>query len=102
MAPATMSAGMPPALAIIMSTSPMVPTVPNDVPKRPLTRAGNRKAHTTKSDGSRKLSPTDMMVGIVPDACHMEVSQPISKKIWMTIEAEKAPFFEKSISVDQS
>ena len=48
MAPATIFSGILPALAIVMSTMPMVPTVPKAVPNSMLTIAVNKKARSNK------------------------------------------------------
>ena len=84
MAPATISMGRLPALAIVISTIPMVPTVPSDVPSNILTQDVIKNAQIMKRFGLINSIPDAIIMGIIPDACHMAMSQPMSKKICIT------------------
>ena len=91
MAPATIFSGILPALAIVMSTMPIVPTVPSAVPNNILTIAVIKKAQTIKMDGSIKSIPVAIIIGITPAACHMAMSQPMRRKICITMMDVFAP-----------
>ena len=84
MAPATISIGRLPALAIVIRTIPIVPTVPSDVPSNILTQDVIRNAQIMNKFGLINSIPDAIIMGIIPDACHMAISQPMSKKIRMT------------------
>ena len=64
---------------MVMSTMPIVPTVPSAVPNNILTIAVIKKAQTIKMDGSIKSMPVAMIIGIMPAACHMAMSQPMRR-----------------------
>ena len=91
MAPATIFSGILPALAMVMSTMPIVPTVPSAVPNSMLTAAVIKKAQTMKMDGLIKSMPVAMIIGIMPAACHMAMSQPMRRKICITTMDVLAP-----------
>ena len=95
MAPATISSGILPALAIVMSTIPMVPTVPKAVPNTMLTIAVNKKAQAIKRDGLIKSMPVAIIIGMMPAACHIAMSQPISKNICITTIEVLAPVHDR-------
>ena len=95
MAPATIFSGILPALAIVMSTMPMVPTVPKAVPNTMLTIAVNKKAQAIKRDGSIKSMPVAIIIGMMPAACHIAMSQPISKNICITTIELFAPVHDR-------
>ena len=95
MAPATISSGILPALAIVMNTMPMVPTVPKAVPNSMLTIAVIKKAQAIKRDGSIKSMPVAIIIGMMPAACHIAMSQPISKNICITTIELFAPVHDR-------
>ncbi len=95
MAPATMFSGILPAFAIVMSTIPMVPTVPRAVPNSMLTSAVNKKAQAIKIEGSIKSMPVAIIIGIIPAACHMAMSQPMSRNICITTMDVLAPVHDR-------
>ena len=84
MAPATISIGRLPALAIVIRTIPIVPTVPSDVPSNILTQDVIKNAQIMKRFGLINSIPDAIIMGIIPDACHMAMSQPMRKKICIT------------------
>ena len=95
MAPATIFSGILPAFAIVMSTIPMVPTVPRAVPNSMLTSAVNKKAQAIKIEGSIKSMPVAIIIGIIPAACHMAMSQPMSRNICITTIDVLAPVHDR-------
>ena len=95
MAPATIFSGMLPAFAIVMSTIPMVPIVPRAVPNSMLTSAVNKKAQAIKIEGSIKSMPVAIIIGIIPAACHMAMSQPMSRNICITTIDVLAPVHDR-------
>ena len=94
-APATISSGILPALAIVISTIPIVPTVPSAVPNSILTKAVNKKADAIKMDGLIKSMPVAIIIGITPAACHMAMSQPMRRKICITTMDVLAPVHDR-------
>ena len=69
----------------------MVPTVPKAVPNTMLTIAVNKKAQAIKRDGLIKSMPVAIIIGMMPAACHIAISQPISKNICITTIEVLAP-----------
>ena len=102
MAPATIFSGILPALAIVMSTMPIVPTVPSAVPNSMLTAAVIKKAQTMKMEGLIKSMPVAIIIGITPAACHMAMSQPMRRKICISFaikyKGHDAPYDNQGVT----